>query len=129
MALRHPNAIESARQARRSVFQVRQRLSNPVHKALENCGSHLRTAIDSLSRLQKLLEKPDADTWSDRLELRREVSALSFEMRQVNALMQQACAFHEALSNILAPREDDSIRYAAGGAVVGRPESTLRLEG
>ena len=129
MALRYPSAIESARQARRSVFLARQRLLNPTHKTLESCASHLRTAIDSLSRLQGLLEKPEPGAKSDRLELRKEVSALGREMRQVNALMQQASAFHEAMSNIFAPPGDNSIRYVAGGVVVARPESTLRVEG
>lgn len=129
MRLRYPNEIESARQARRSVFLVRQKLLNPTHKALENCTPHLRVAIDSLARLQRLLQHPDPGMVSDRPGLRKEVSELSRELRQVNALMQNACAFHAALASILSPQDDEGVGYVRRGIVPLRPSSTLQVEG
>jgi hypothetical protein len=130
MSLRHPNEIECARQARRSLTLVRQKLLNPTPQALESCAPHLRTAIDSLARLQSQLgnaesRRPGLPT----RELRTELSTLRRELAQVNALMQNAGAFHAALAHLLTPQADDSIRYAAGGIVPARPESTLHLEG
>ena len=131
MSLRHPNEIESARQARRSLTFVRQKLLNPTPQALESCPPHLRTAIDSLARLQSQLDnaglrtRPGLQTG----ELRRELSTLRRELAHVNALMQNAGAFHAALALLLTPQADDSIRYAAGGIVPARPAATLQLEG
>jgi len=126
MAMLHSNAIERARQARRSLSLVRQRLLNPTARALESCRPHLGTAIDSLVRLQSELEKAESQTKS---ELRAELSALRSELAQVNALMQNAAAFHAMLAHLLTPQADDSIRYAAGGIVAACPASTLLLEG
>ena len=128
MSLRHPNEIESARQARRSLTLVRQKLLNPTPQALESCTPHLRTAIDSLAGLQSQLDnaesrfRPGLPT----RDLRAELSTLSRELAQVNALMQNAGAFHAALAHLLTPQADDSIRYAAGGIVPARPASTKR---
>ena len=126
MAMRHSNAIERARQARRGLLLVRQRLLNPTARELESCEPHLRSAIASLERLQGELEKADSPT---RSELRTELSALRSELAQVNALMHNAAAFHAILSILLTPQADDSIRYAAGGIVAVCPASTLLLEG
>ena len=126
MSLRHPNDTESARQARRSLFLVRQRLLNPTAKALESCTPHLRTAVDSLARLQGQLENAGS---RPRPELRTEGLALRRDLAQVNALMQSACAFHAALAYLITPQVDDSIRYVAGGVIPPRPASTVLLEG
>src|SRR5260370_24529852 len=111
MRLRHPNAIESARQARRSIHLIRQRLLNPTAKALESCTPHLRAAIASLERLQHELETPESQTSPDRNVLRTEMSELRRELAQVNALMQNASAFHAAMSYLLPPSRGRSISY------------------
>jgi hypothetical protein len=126
MSLRHSKEVDSARQARRSLSWVRQRLLNPTAKALESCTPHLRTAIDSLTGLQGQLRNGESST---RPELRAEVSALRVELTQVNALMQSAYAFHATLAHLLTPQADDSIRYAASGIVAVSPASTVRVEG
>jgi hypothetical protein len=126
MSLRHPNEIESARQARRSLSLVRQKLLNPTARALESCTPHLRTAIDSLARLQGQLENAES---RKRLGLRKEVSALRRDLTEVKALMQNASDFHSTLAYLLRPQADDSIRYGASGIVAVRHETTVQLEG
>ena len=128
MKLRHPNDLECARQVRRSVQLVRLRLLNPTPKVLESCVPHLRTAVDSLDRLQQHLANPESASLRETRDLRVEMSELRRELAQVNALMQQASAFHAALSNLLAP-DDQPVNYAAGGIVPVHPAATMFLEG
>ena len=128
MKLRHPNDLECARQARRSVQLVRLRLLYPTPKILESCAPHLRTAIDSLERLQQHLATPESSSLRETKAVRVEMSELRRELAQVNALMQQASAFHAALSNLLAP-DDQPVNYVAGGFVPVQPASTMLVEG
>lgn len=126
MPPRYANEMEAARQARRSLFVVRQKLLNPTAKALESCPPHLRTAIEALSRLQEQMRQGEPRM---RRDLSLELTALRKELRQVKSLMNCACAFHTALGNLLSPQSDDSIRYSASGAVRASSSSTLQLEG
>ena len=126
MDLRRCSEIESARQVRRSVFAVRQKLLNPTAKALETCTPHLRRAIAVLAGLQQRL--PDVEA-RNRGELRTELSALRRELREICALLESASAFHSALAQLLAPQADDSIRYSAKGIAAGGRASTMQVEG
>lgn len=128
MILRHPNAIESLRQARRSTTLVRQKLLNPTPKALDSCAPHLQVAIDSLARLQHELETSVPPVYKDRNTLQSEMSELWRELSQISALMNQASAFHAALSMLLFPPPDEPVNYMPG-AIARRPASTLQLEG
>src|SRR5205823_4574518 len=111
MLLRGPNAAEAARQARRSIILVRNKLLNPTAKALDACTPHLRNAIESLGRLEQQLDTLETRSPGDRNLLRMELSELRWELSQVNALMQNACKFHTTMAYLLAPKEDDSVNY------------------
>lgn len=125
---RHRTELEFARQARRSVLVIRQRLVNPTPKVLESCGPHLRVAIEALDGLQDFLVHPDSQTLRDKKTIHEEVSQLGRELAQVKALLEQAAAYHLALSRLLIP-VDDSIAYAARGVIAMRPAPTMFVQG
>jgi hypothetical protein len=129
MTLRHPNQIDSARQARRSISLIRKKLLNPTPKSLESCAPQLRSAVDCLTRLQGQLAMPESESPFDCKGLVKEMSGLRRELRQVNALMRNASAFYAVISRLLAPEEDHPISYRASGLVAIPPASTMLLEG
>ena len=107
---------------------MRQRLVNPTPKVLQSCAPHLQNAIDSLACLQHELEASEAPAFKDRNMLQSEMSELRRELSQISALMNQASAFHAALSVLLFPPPDEPVTYMPGG-VAARPASTLQLQG
>ena len=129
MNLRHPNEVEAARQARRSIGLIRRKLLNPTQEVLDACIPHLRSAIDSLEYLQRLLIKPDSQLGSCRAALENEVHEIRRELNNVNALMRNACRFYTGLARLLVPPPEETLGYAPSGPVPLRPTSTLVLEG
>ena len=128
MTPRRPDALECARQARRSMALVRQRLANPRPEVLDNCVPHLRVAIDAMTYLQGLLSRPGDTDARARGPLWREVKELRSELALVNALMQHAAVFYANLSELLLPVHEP-VRYEATGVVAARPAPRLQLEG
>src|SRR5579885_1507239 len=99
--MKHPrDGMDSARQARRSLGLVRQKLLNPTPKALQASTPHLEFAIAALEQLR------NGGTATDMTEFCRELA-------QVKALMQHAAEFHACTWNLLFPPEDQSVNYAA----------------
>jgi hypothetical protein len=129
MNLRHPNEVESARQARRSIGLIRRKLLNPAPEVLDACTPHLRTAIGSLENLQQLLATSTSRPGPARTALQTEVAELRRELNQVNSLMRNACGFYTGLGRLLAPDNDGTMAYAPSGPVAIRRASTLQLEG
>lgn len=129
MTPRRSNEVESARQARRSIGLIRQKLLNPTPEVLEACAPHLRTAIDALDHVQQVLAKPDSRSETSRTTLQIEMAQLRRELSQVNALLKNAARFYSGMARFLVPQVDESISYAASGAVMMRPQRTMVLEG
>lgn len=128
MALRQASVLECARQARRSMGLIRQRLLNPTPKVLENCVPHLRVAIECLSRLQDLLASPTAVTFGIGA-LRSEMAGLRRELGDINALMTNAAVFYAGLAELLGTRSDEDVGYTVTGAIIAPKSPMLRVEG
>jgi hypothetical protein len=136
MRLRQPSEVDSVRQARRSLSLVRQRLMKPTVEALDACMPHLHNAIQSIHRLQRLLDgqelqspAPGGTVRTSRGTLQAELAAVRRELSNVTALMRSASGFYGGLSSLLSSPEDDLTGYAPGGAVSARAMPTLQFEG
>ena len=126
--LREPTEIETARQARRSIDVIRQKLMKPTPEVLEACTPHLRIAIASLERLQRSV--PNLAPHSEsRGQLKQEITAIRLELAEVNALMRNVAAFYAGLASLLAPLPDEITGYAPGGPVPIRAAPTVQVEG
>lgn len=125
--LREPSEIETARQARRCIGVVRQKLMKPAPEVLEACTPHLRIAIDSLERLQRALLKLPSYSAS-RGHLKQEIAALRLDLAEVNALLRNAGTFYAGLASLLAPLPDEITGYAPGGPVPIRAAPTVQVE-
>jgi hypothetical protein len=129
MKPRHPNDVESVRQARRSLSLILRKLLKPTPEALDACVPHLHNAIDSIDWLQSRLAMRESQSPISRRTLQTEMAELRRELLQVTALMRSASGFYGGLARLLSPLEDDISGYAPNGTVSSRAAPTLQLEG
>jgi hypothetical protein len=131
MTLREPSEIEAAKQARRIIGLVRRKLLNPTPQVLESCAPHLRTAIQSMEHLQKLIGGPATlATVAARGDLRAEVRELGRELAQINALMRGAAQYYSGLATFLLPPAEELVSYSStAGARAAASAPTMVLEG
>ncbi len=131
MIVREPSEIESVRQARRIVGLIRRKLLNPTPEVLDSCAPHIRTAIQSMEHLQKLLAGPATPvTVASRGALRTEMKELRRELAQINALMRGAAQYYSGLATLLLPPTEHLISYSSSaGAMAAASAPTMVLEG
>jgi hypothetical protein len=129
MKPRHPNEVESVRQARRSLSLILRKLLKPTPEALDACAPHLHNAIDSIDWLQSRLAMRESQSPISRRSLQTEMAGLRRELSQVTALMRSASGFYGGLARLLSPLEDDISGYAPNGTISTRAAPTLQLEG
>lgn len=123
---RIPSAVESAKQARRSIGLIRRKLLKPSPEMIEGCGQHLRIAIECLGHIQDALGGAMPLDVVPRRALQVEVTELHRELAQVNALMRNASSFYAAWAQLLPVEESPA--YTARGKLATVPESTLELQ-
>ena len=126
--MRSNHEFESARQARRSIGLIRNKLLKPAPEVLESCTPHLRVAIEAVRRLHQDLAKPPGLPAAARAALASELTGLKRDLAQVTALVRGAANFYGTLARLLEPPAETMVSYTLSSVVVSRPAPTMRLE-
>jgi len=100
--------LGKAKQARRSLEKVRQRLLTPTIKSLNSGTIDLAEAIDCMKQLEKECLSNRGRPPGYRRALEQEMIGLRRELKAVNALAAGAGKFMEGWARLIAPPVDDA---------------------
>jgi len=100
--------LGKAKQARRSLEKVRQKLLTPTVKTLNSSAVDLAEAINCMKQLERefLSNRGRPPGWQRALE--QEMTGLRQELKVVNALAAGAGKFLEGWARLIAPPSDDA---------------------
>jgi len=100
--------LGKAKQARRSLQKVRQKLLTPNTKALASGAVELAEAIDCMKQLEKEFLANRGRPPGYRRALEQEMIGLRQELKAVNTLAAGAGKFLEGWARLMAPAVDDA---------------------
>ena len=100
--------LGKAKQARRSLEKVRQKLLTPTIKALNSGATDLAEAIDCMQHLERECLSNRGRPPGYRRALEQEMIALRQELKAVNALAAGAGKFIEGWARLITPAVDDA---------------------
>ncbi len=111
--------LQTAKQARRQVEQVRKRLLKPAPETLASCAGPLLEAIGCLDRLQSNLQAGAPGSTAHLI--RNEMTVLRGELSTASALLRAAGLFYEGYGNLLGTGpEPAEMNYCSQGTTPTR---------